>query len=226
MWRKEFLLKRILFLENPEDSYLCFRLPLLHRVFYFFFPYRSPSLSLCTVFDSISSNIDKVLSINLSANMLVFGDFNVWRVYSNGNFPTRIADNDFHSFVLLILFISSCSSILIMLLSQFPLTLHQIHDGIPILMLIGMVFVIIWEIFHGRIYLNFALLLLLNFVRWFRLELMYLSLIISIRSSNGSSQVKSIQVSPLWFPAACPTAIIHRNLFSVSTNRINPLNLK
>ena len=78
MWRKEFLLKRILFLENPEDSYLCFRLPLLHRVFYFFFPYRSPSLSLCKLFDSISSNIDKVLSINPSANMLLFGDFNVW----------------------------------------------------------------------------------------------------------------------------------------------------
>ena len=89
VWRKEFLLKRILFLENPEDSYLCFRLPLLPRVFYFFFPYRSPSLSLCTVFDSISSNIDKVLSINPSADMLVFGDFNVWHknwlTFSGGN---------------------------------------------------------------------------------------------------------------------------------------------
>ena len=39
-------------LENSADSYLCFRLALLHSVPYFFFPYRSPS-SLCTVFTSI-----------------------------------------------------------------------------------------------------------------------------------------------------------------------------
>ena len=38
------------------SSYLCFRLALLHRV-YFFFLYRSPSSSLCTVFDYISSSI-------------------------------------------------------------------------------------------------------------------------------------------------------------------------
>ena len=42
----------------------CFRLALLHSVSYFFFLYRSLSSSLCTVFDSISSNIDEVLSIN------------------------------------------------------------------------------------------------------------------------------------------------------------------
>ena len=46
------------------DSYLCFRLVLLHSVSYLFFLYQLPSLSLCTVFDSISSNIDEVLSIN------------------------------------------------------------------------------------------------------------------------------------------------------------------
>ena len=44
---------------------------------YFFFLYQSLSSLLCTVFDSISSNIDEVLSINPSANVLVFGDFNV-----------------------------------------------------------------------------------------------------------------------------------------------------
>ena len=43
---------RDLSLEN-SDSYLCFRLALLHSVSYFFFLYRSPSSSLCTVFDSI-----------------------------------------------------------------------------------------------------------------------------------------------------------------------------
>ena len=50
---------------------------LLHSVSYFFFLYRSPALSLCTVFESISSNIDGVLSVNPSANVFVFGDFNV-----------------------------------------------------------------------------------------------------------------------------------------------------
>ena len=60
--------------ENSGDSYLCFRLALLHSVSYFFFLYRSPSSLLCTVFDSISSNIDEVLSNNPSANVFVFGD--------------------------------------------------------------------------------------------------------------------------------------------------------
>ena len=75
-------------LENSVDSYLCFRLALLHSVSYFFFLYRSPSSALCTVFDSISSNIDEVLLINPSANLFVFGDFNVhhnvWLTYSGG----------------------------------------------------------------------------------------------------------------------------------------------
>ena len=79
---------RDLSLGNSADSYLCFRLALLHSVSYFFFLYRSPSSSLCTVFDSISSNIDEVLSINPSANVFVFGDFNVhhkdWLTYSGG----------------------------------------------------------------------------------------------------------------------------------------------
>ena len=72
-------------LENSADSYLCFQLALLHSVSYFFFLYRSTYLSLCTVFDSISSNIDEVLSINLSANVFISGDFNVhhndWLTY-------------------------------------------------------------------------------------------------------------------------------------------------
>ena len=74
--------------ENSPESSLCFRLALLHSVPYFFFLYRSPSSALCTVFDSISSNIDEVLSINPSANVFVFGDFNVhhkdWLTYSGG----------------------------------------------------------------------------------------------------------------------------------------------
>ena len=78
---------RDLSLENSPDSYLYFQLALLDWVSSFFFLYRLPS-SLCTVFDSISSNIDEVLSINPFANISVFGDFNVrhkdWLAYSGG----------------------------------------------------------------------------------------------------------------------------------------------
>ena len=63
-------------LESFENYHLCFRLALLHAVSYLFFFYRSPSSSLCAVFDSISSNIDEVLSANPPANVFVFGDFN------------------------------------------------------------------------------------------------------------------------------------------------------
>ena len=127
---------RDLSLENSADSYLCFRIALLHSVSYFFFLCRSPSSSLCTVFDSISCIIDEVLSINPSANVFVFGDFNVhhkdWLTYSGGtdrqgelcynfsisndrtqivNFPTRIPDCDSHSPALLDFFLSSDASI-------------------------------------------------------------------------------------------------------------------
>ena len=133
--KKGLLFAQELSLESSEDSYLCFPLALLHSVYYFFFLYRSPSSSLCTVFDSISSNIDEVLSINPSA-VFVFGDFNVhhkdWLTYSGGtdrpgelcynfsisndltqivNFPTRIAGCDSHSPSLLNLFLSSDASI-------------------------------------------------------------------------------------------------------------------
>ena len=102
---------------------------------YFFFLYQLPSSSLCTVFYSISSNIDEVLSINPFANVFVFGNFNIhhkdWLTYSGGtdrpgelcynfstsndltqmvNFPTRIPDCDSRSPALLDLFLSSDAS--------------------------------------------------------------------------------------------------------------------
>ena len=101
---------------------------------YFFFLYQSPSLS-CTVFGSISSNID-VLLINPSANVFFFGDSNVhhkdWLTCSGGtdrsaelcynfsisndfsqmfNFPTRTPDCNSHSSALLDLVPSSDASI-------------------------------------------------------------------------------------------------------------------
>ena len=91
---------------------------------------------MCKVFDSVSSNIGEVLSINPSANVFVFGDFNVhhkdWLTYSGGtdrpgelcynfsisndltqmvNFPTWIPDCDSHSPALLDLFLSSDASV-------------------------------------------------------------------------------------------------------------------
>ena len=97
----------------------------------FFFLYRLLSSSLCKVFDSTSSNIDEVPSINPSA-VFVVGDSNVhhnnWLTYSGGtdqlgklcynfsisndltqtvNFPTRIPDCDSHSPALLNLFLFS-----------------------------------------------------------------------------------------------------------------------
>ena len=73
---KEGLLSaRELFLENSAVSY-------------FFFLYQSLSLSFCRVFYSTLSNIDEVLSINPSANVFVFGNFNIhnkdWLTYSGG----------------------------------------------------------------------------------------------------------------------------------------------
>ena len=91
---------------------------------------------LCTVFYSISSNIDEILSINPSANVFVFGNCHVhhkdWLTYSGGTdspgelcynfsisndltqmvkFPNLIPDCDSHSPALLDLFISSDASI-------------------------------------------------------------------------------------------------------------------
>ena len=63
-------------LENLADSYFSFVLALFCSVFYFFFLFQPPSLTLCTVFDYISFNIDEVLSINPSANVCVF----FWRL--------------------------------------------------------------------------------------------------------------------------------------------------
>ena len=50
------------------------------------FLYRSPFSSLCTAFNSVSSDIDEVFSINPSGNVFFSGDFNAhykdWLTYS------------------------------------------------------------------------------------------------------------------------------------------------
>ena len=102
---------------------------------YLFFLYQSPSAS-CAVFDSISSSIDEAFLINPSANVFLFGDFDVHQkdrlTYFGGtdrsgelcynfsitndltqmfNFLTHIPDSDSHSPALLDLFIFSDASI-------------------------------------------------------------------------------------------------------------------
>ena len=72
----------------------------------------------------------------------------------------------------------------------------------PILVLIGRVFVIILEMFNGRISLNSVLLLLVNFVGGFRFALMYISIIENIRSSLTHLEPHL---------AAFAAAIVHRN---------------
>ena len=123
-------------LENSADSCLCLRVALLHSGSYFFFLCWSP-LSLCMVFNAVSSNIDEILLINPSANVFVFGNWNIHHtecltysgrtdrlvnsvIISNGliqialrmvNFPTQIPDCYSHSPALLDIFLSSDASI-------------------------------------------------------------------------------------------------------------------
>ena len=76
---------------------------------YFFFLYRSPSSSLCTAFDSISSNID-ILLINPSANVSANPSSMSNDLTQIVNFSTRIPDCDSHNPALLDLFLSSDAS--------------------------------------------------------------------------------------------------------------------
>ena len=133
-----------------------------------FFLYWSPSSSLCTVFDSISSNVDEVLStkhlltflsletltsiirtglppilvelINLVNSVIIFLSQMTlprWLTFLLG-FQTVILMVLFfciYFFLLALLSVLQWLSlhwkILIMLLSQFPLTFHQILNGMP-----------------------------------------------------------------------------------------------
>ena len=134
------------------------------------------------------------------------------------NFPTRIPNCGSHSPALLDFFLFSdaiiCSpmaflplEIRIMLLSQFPLTFHHIHSRMSsaiALLMTGTVYMIILEMFHGRISLNLVLLLLLVNSVWVQVG-------IDVYIPHRKYQVKS-HSSP-WFSAACVSAILHRNPF-------------
>ena len=72
-----------------------------------------------------------------------------------------------------------------------------------ILVLIGMVLVIVWRMFHGRISLS-ASTAASEFCEWLQVG-------IDVYISHRKYHVKPH--SSLWFSAACATAIVHRNLF-------------
>ena len=195
---------------------------------YFFFLYQSPSSSLCTVFDSILSNIDEVLSINPSANVFVFGNFNVHHkhclTYSGGtdrpcelcnkfsisndltqmaNFPTRIPDCNSHNPALLDFFLSSdisiCSTMAFLPLENSDHVFVSVSIDFPINSKQNASFHCIaydyshvdWDGLHDHfrcvpwedIFKLSASAVASEFCEWDQVELMYISLIVSIRSS-------------------------------------------
>ena len=106
--------------ESSDYSFMCFRLAPLHSITFLFILYRSPSSQDCTLFDVISDQIDRALSLYSSANIVVIGDFNAHHSEWLGsnvsdsagvkahnfclsqsltqiiNFPTRFPDNPNH----------------------------------------------------------------------------------------------------------------------------------
>ena len=91
-------------------------------------------------------------------------------------------------------------------------------DSLIIFVLIGAVIMIIWEMYHGRMFLDSVLLLLLvSFASWFRFELMYISLIESISSSLIYLHGFQLLVQLPWFIEI---------IFFICTNRLNLQNLK
>ena len=105
-------------------------------------------------------------------------------------FPTWIPGRDSHSPANLDLFISFDSSfcpkmvfpplgtpdyVIVTVSIDFPINSKQDPWLITTSLLIGMVLVIIWQMFHGKISLNWVLLLLLQmFLSGFRLKLIYI----------------------------------------------------
>ena len=71
LMNRELLFAQDYSLENSDGSYLCFPLDSLHSV-PFFSLYFFSSSTVYTLSDTVSSNIDKVLSVNPSADVFVF----------------------------------------------------------------------------------------------------------------------------------------------------------
>ena len=116
-----------------------------------------------------------------------------------------------------------------MLLFWFPFFFCQIQKRMPLLMvqlmsilvLIWMVFMIISDIFHGRIALNLMfLLLLLYFVSESKLKLMYISLIVSIKSSLFHLHDFSAIQAMSWDKSDCLQSREHSFTFKYSNQAL------
>lgn len=85
--------------EISDQPFMCFRVSLLNSISYLFFLYRSPSSQSCSVINAVSDCIDRALISQPSANIFVFGDFNVhhsdWLSFSG---PTRPAGVEAYNF--------------------------------------------------------------------------------------------------------------------------------
>ena len=172
-------------LEKSEYLYLCFQLALFHSVSYFFSLYQSLSSCFCTGLDVISSSTIEVPSINPSANVFVYGDFHVHHkeslTYSSGT------DRQWYLFYrgfLLIRKLWSCDHDHVYFRLKRGCS-FLLYRWLIIFMLIEVVFVIIKEMFHGRMSVKSIplLLLVMNFVSGYRLELILTSFIKNIRPS-------------------------------------------
>ena len=145
------------------------------------------------------------------------------------NFPTWIPYGHSHSLALLNFFLSYddsiCSTIAVPPLRNSDHVVISVttdfldvpfhHKPMIILLQIGMVFVIICKMCHGRVSLNSMLLLLLvNIVSGFRLELMYISLIkrnVALRMFGKLLTVFSTKVNLLYhlYSTAWKCCVLH-----------------
>ena len=87
-------------LEKPSEPFMCFRLSLLHSTSYLFFLYRPPSSDSCSVVEAVSKSIDSALTSHPSANVFVFGDFNVHHEEWLNSRLTSEAGRQVHNFAL------------------------------------------------------------------------------------------------------------------------------
>ena len=186
-------------LKNSAGSYLCSQLALLHSVSYFFFLYWSPSSLLCMDFYSISSNNSHSSAL---LDLFVSSDASIC---STTTF-TPLGNSDH---VVVSVLIDNSSNSKQDAVSLYSLWLFSCR---------WVVFVIIWEIIHGKISFKFgASAAFSEFCGWVQVG-------IDVYISHCKYQVKSHYLCGFQLLLQLPQFI--EITFFVCTNRINLLNLK
>ena len=128
---------------QSADSYLCFRQALLIQCLTSFF---SPSSSLCTVFDIILSNMRWGLSINPSANLFVFADFDVHRK----DWLTNFGRTDRHGELCYDFSISNDLTQMVNFPNRIPDCYHHSHALWFSFFLLTIVFILEWLSLHWK----------------------------------------------------------------------------